>query len=92
MSDISIVLHTLIYHSNHKVIKKIIVDSDLIKSVFRNISLCEKSCIKSFYPPVLLFLFVRTGALKMLNEKEGEITVLMAISISILVQLVWYQQ
>lgn len=92
MSEISIVLHTLIYHSNHKVIKKIIVDSDLIKSVFKNISLCEKSCIKSFSPPALLFLFVGTGALKMLIEKEAGITVLMTISIFILVQLVRYQQ
>lgn len=92
MSEISIVLHILMYHSNHKVIKKIIVDSDLIKSVFKNISLCETSCIKSFYPPALLFLIVRTGALKMLIVKEAEITVLMAILIFILVHLVRYQQ
>lgn len=81
MSEIAIVLHTLIYHSNHKVIKKIIVDSDLIQSLFKNISLCEKSFIKSFLPPVRLFLFVRTGALKMLIKIESEITVLRAISI-----------
>lgn len=92
MSEISIVLHTLIYHSNHQVMKKIIVDSDLIKSVFKNISLCEKCCSKSFYPPVLLVLFFRTGALKMLIVKEAEITVLMAISILIRVQLGRYQQ
>lgn len=93
MSEITIALHGLIYHSNHKVIKKFIVDSDLIKSAFKNFSLCEKSFIKSFFPPVqCCFYFSEFEQYKMLIKMEAEITVLMAISIFILVQLASYQQ
>lgn len=93
MSEITIALHSLMYHSNHKVIKKCIADSDLIKSVFKNFSLCEKSFIKSFFSTcAVLVLFFKTWEYKMLIKTEAEITVLMAISIFILAQLASYQQ
>jgi len=80
MSEITTALHGLIYHSNQKFIKKNIVDSGLMKSVLKNFSPCEKSLIKSFFPPVpCCFYFSELHQYKMLIKMEAEITMLMAI-------------
>lgn len=81
MSEITLALHALIYHSNHKVRNKMIVDSDLIKRVFKNFSLCEKGFIKSFLPPIQSwFHFLELEQYKILIKMDTEMTVLMAVS------------
>lgn len=57
MSDITIALLGLIYQSNHKVIKKFIVGSDLIKSLLKTVSICEKSFIKSSFLPAQCWFY-----------------------------------